>query len=137
MTSPSIGADLPEGCLCGALVSLSPRFKPDSSRRGFAYNFLPPEPLTLSIVKLDGSCFEVKVSRTATVGVLKEAVKDVFTQLNDDKDSNISWSHVWSHFCLSYKGQKLIDDKKYIRFIGIKDDDQLQFVQHLSNLEPD
>ncbi|KAH7546332.1 hypothetical protein FEM48_Zijuj01G0189400 [Ziziphus jujuba var. spinosa] len=121
MTSSRIGTNLPETCLCCAV--LSPRLN-DSSRRHFVYNRLPQEPLRLSIFKLDGSCFEVNVSRTATVAELKEAVKDVFRQLPNETESNISWSHVWSHFCLSFKGQKLIDDKTYIRFLGIRDDDQ-------------
>lgn len=42
----------------------------------------------------------------------------------------LSRSHVWSHFCLSFKGQKLIDDKTYIRFLGIRDDDQVSLHFH-------
>ncbi|KAF2323226.1 hypothetical protein GH714_034238 [Hevea brasiliensis] len=34
-------------------------------------------------------------------------------------------AHVWGHFCLSYEGQKLINDKARIQTFGIKDDDQL------------
>ncbi|KAE7998924.1 hypothetical protein FH972_003417 [Carpinus fangiana] len=42
------------------------------------------------------------------------------------------WSHVWGHFCLCYKGQKLVDDKASVRLFGIKDEDELRFVRHLS-----
>ncbi|XP_042491612.1 uncharacterized protein LOC122071336 [Macadamia integrifolia] len=46
--------------------------------------------------------------------------------------SLLSWSHVWGHFCLSFEGQKLVNDKAYIRSFGIKDGDQLCFIRHLS-----
>ncbi|KAI7985742.1 DNA topoisomerase 2 [Camellia lanceoleosa] len=37
---------------------------------------------------------------------------------------DVGRSHVWGHFCLCYEGQKLINDKDYIRNFGIKDGDQ-------------
>ncbi|XP_065616692.1 uncharacterized protein LOC111988522 isoform X1 [Quercus suber] len=43
------------------------------------YKRLPQEPLNLSILKLDGSCFGVQVGRKATIADLKEAVEEVFT----------------------------------------------------------
>ncbi|EEF35183.1 conserved hypothetical protein [Ricinus communis] len=91
----------------------------------FAYERLPQEQFRLSVLKLNGSFFEVQVSRMATVGELKQAVENVFTHSpEDDMHMNISWWHVWSHFCLCYKGQKLIHDKAYIQSFGIKDGDQ-------------
>ncbi|KAL5547786.1 hypothetical protein UlMin_003017 [Ulmus minor] len=129
-----VGVDFPEGCLCTAAASLSPILLNESvrSRRSFAYRKLPPQLLKLSVLKLDGSVFEVKVSRSVTVAELKEAVEDVFSQLPKHKETDISWSHVWGQFCLSYDGQKLIDDKTYIRLLGIKDGDQLRFIRHSS-----
>ncbi|KAM5547976.1 U11/U12 small nuclear ribonucleoprotein 25 kDa protein-like [Rosa sericea] len=100
-------------------------------KKSFAYHKMPQQPLNLSVIKLDGSTFEVQVPRTATVAKLIEAVKDVFDQSAND-DEMISWSHVWGHFCLCYNGKKLLDYKAYIRVIGIKDGDQLFFVRHLS-----
>ncbi|GLT67803.1 hypothetical protein SLA2020_400860 [Shorea laevis] len=100
--------------------------------KSLAYHRLPQQPLNLSVLKLDGSCFEVVVARTATIAELKEAVEEVFSQLPRDRDINISWSHVWGHFCLCYKGHKLVDDKASVRLFGIKDEDQLCFVRHLS-----
>ncbi|KZV43952.1 hypothetical protein F511_22603 [Dorcoceras hygrometricum] len=38
---------------------------------------------------------------------------------------------VWSHFCLCYQNQKLINDKACIQSYGIRDGDQLHFIQHL------
>ncbi|KAL4654144.1 hypothetical protein ACB092_01G357100 [Castanea dentata] len=90
------------------------------------YQRLPQEPLNLSILKLDGSCFGVQVGRKATIAELKEAVEEVFSG-QFTADGEISWSHVWGHFCLSYQGQKLVDDKAYIRLFGIKDGVQLCF----------
>jgi len=100
--------------------------------KSLAYHRLPQQPLRLSVLKLDGSFFEVVVARTATIAELKEAVEEVFSRFPMDRDINISWSHVWGHFCLCYKGQKLIDDKASVRFFGIKDEDELRFVRHLS-----
>ncbi|KAG2713334.1 hypothetical protein I3760_04G172300 [Carya illinoinensis] len=104
--------------------------------KSFAYRSLPQQPLKLSVHKLDGSCFELFVARTATIAELKEAVEEVFGHISPDdqdrEDVTISWCLVWSHFCLCYKGQKLVDDKAYIRLYGIKDEDQLYFVRHLS-----
>nr|POE81636.1 u11/u12 small nuclear ribonucleoprotein 25 kda protein [Quercus suber] len=89
------------------------------------YKRLPQEPLNLSILKLDGSCFGVQVGRKATIADLKEAVEEVFTG-QFMADGEISWSHVWGHFCLSYQGQKLVDDKAHIRLFGIKDGVQVK-----------
>ncbi|PON99840.1 Ubiquitin-related domain containing protein [Trema orientale] len=117
------GLPLPEGC---------PLLLNDALRRSlFAYHRLPQQLLKLSILKLDGSFFEVQVPKTATVAELKKAVEGLFSQQPEDKEIKISWSHVWGNFCLCYKGQKLINDKAYIRLLGIKDGDQLHFVQHL------
>lgn len=45
---------------------------------------------------------------------------DLTIQISDHR------SHVWGHFCLCYKGQKLLDYKAYIRLFGIKDGDQVE-----------
>ncbi|KAL6221658.1 hypothetical protein ACLB2K_005054 [Fragaria x ananassa] len=111
-----------------SISSISPRLL---IKKSFAYHKMPQQPLNLSVIKLDGSTFDVQVSRMAKVAKLIEAVKDVFDHSAND-DEVISWSHVWGHFCLCYNGKKLLDYKAYIRVIGIKDGDQLRFVRHLS-----
>ncbi|TQE02280.1 hypothetical protein C1H46_012049 [Malus baccata] len=112
-------------------ASLSPRrLLSSSGRKNHAYQKLPQEPLTLFVIKLDGSSFEIQVSKTATVAELNEAVKDVFSQSSIDE--MISWSHVWGNFCLCYEGQKLLDYKALIRPFGIKDGDKIFFVRHAS-----
>ncbi|CAB4272839.1 unnamed protein product [Prunus armeniaca] len=94
-----------------------------------SYKKLPQLPLLkLSVLKLDGSVFEIHVGRTATIAELKQAVEEFFGLL----EGKIPWSLVWGHFCLCYVGQKLTNEKAYIRNFGIKDGDQLQFIRHMS-----
>ncbi|ERN17980.1 hypothetical protein AMTRI_Chr13g122060 [Amborella trichopoda] len=101
-------------------------------RRSFSYAKLPQPRLRLSVLKLDGSSFEVQVEKTALVFELKQAIEEVFSQSPKESHGKISWSHVWGHFCLSYDGYKLVDDKASLRSYGIKDGDQLPFIRHLS-----
>ncbi|KAL3736794.1 hypothetical protein ACJRO7_025689 [Eucalyptus globulus] len=101
--------------------------------RSYTYRRLPRHLLELSILKLDGSVFDVHVERNATVAALKQAIEDVFS--SSPKDGNlgkISWSHVWGHFCLSFDGEKLLNDRAYLKSFKINDGDQLCFVRHLS-----
>ncbi|XP_031484360.1 uncharacterized protein LOC116253596 isoform X1 [Nymphaea colorata] len=103
-------------------------------RKSFSYCKLPQQRqlLKLTVLKLDGTCFDVQVARTASVGELKQAVEDVFNQSPKEDHRKISWSHVWGHFCLCYEGYKLINDKEFLRDFGIRDGDQLNFMRHLS-----
>ncbi|XP_073287274.1 uncharacterized protein [Primulina huaijiensis] len=98
--------------------------------RSFPYRMLPEQQLKLSVLKLDGSCFSFHVGRNATVSRLKMAVEEEFKlSLNDE--GNSLWPLVWSHFCLCYQNQKLINDRACIRSYGIRDGDQLHFIQYL------
>ncbi|KAK9279813.1 hypothetical protein L1049_013495 [Liquidambar formosana] len=99
-------------------------------RKSCSYNKLPPHPLKLSVLKLDGSSFEIEVTKSATVAELKQAVEGVFSHLPKKGPGKISWPHVWGHFCLSYDGQKLVTEDEYIKDYGVKDGDQLQFIRH-------
>ncbi|CAI9786925.1 unnamed protein product [Fraxinus pennsylvanica] len=95
-----------------------------------SYKKLPGQLLQISILKLDGSSFSVYVSKNATVGSLEFAVEEVYDVLPED-EGNILWSLIWSHFCLCYKGQKLINEKACLRSYGIKDGDELRFSRHM------
>ncbi|CAA3030898.1 uncharacterized protein LOC111401794 [Olea europaea var. sylvestris] len=95
-----------------------------------SYKKLPEQLLQISILKLDGSSFNVHVSKNATVGSLELAVEEFYGVLPED-EGNIFWSLIWSHFCLCYKGQKLINEKACLQSYGIKDGDELRFSQHL------
>uniref|UniRef100_A0A0D9VD50 SNRNP25 ubiquitin-like domain-containing protein n=1 Tax=Leersia perrieri TaxID=77586 RepID=A0A0D9VD50_9ORYZ len=101
-------------------------------RTSFSYRRLPEPRLRLTVRKLDDSYFDVQIARSAAVWELKAAIEDIFTDLFDDIDKAISWQHVWSHFCLCFKDEKLTDDKATLRAFGIRDGDELHFAQHLS-----
>ncbi|PON90079.1 Ubiquitin-related domain containing protein [Trema orientale] len=105
----------------------------DSVRSFNSYQKLPQlQYLKLSVLKLDGSAFDVLVVKNATVAELKKGIEQVFSSSSKEAQDNISWSLVWGHFCLCYDGQKLINDKAHVRNYGIKEGDQLQFVRHMS-----
>ncbi|KAJ8751877.1 hypothetical protein K2173_026079 [Erythroxylum novogranatense] len=102
------------------------------ARKSFSYSKLPEVPLKLTVLKLDGSSFEIQVMKSATIAEMKLAVEAVFSHLPRKGPGKISWSQVWGDFCLCYDGQKLITDTHYIKIYGIKDGDKLQFIRHLS-----
>ncbi|XP_042491609.1 U11/U12 small nuclear ribonucleoprotein 25 kDa protein-like [Macadamia integrifolia] len=108
----------------GDFPTFSPLCSDVVSRRSY-YHKLPQLLYKLSILKLDGSSFDVQVARTSSVAEVKEAIEDFFHLSPKDGQDEISWSHVWGHFCLSFEGQKLVNDKAYIRSFGIKDGDQV------------
>ncbi|XP_010454860.1 PREDICTED: uncharacterized protein LOC104736555 [Camelina sativa] len=101
-------------------------------RRTFSYDKLPTEPIRLSVLKLDGSSFDVYVMTSATVGDLKLTIETAFSHVPKKGPSKISWSHVWGHFCLCYGGQKLITDTDCIGSYGMKDGDEVRFKNHVS-----
>ncbi|KAG9456721.1 hypothetical protein H6P81_001229 [Aristolochia fimbriata] len=128
-------------CDEGALFLLEARRSPPLSpkridclpRRSFNYRRLPHDLfLKLTILKLDGSSFDVQVMSTASVLELKQAVEEFFSRSPGEDDDDISWSLVWGHFCLSYKSYKLVNDKDALRTFGVQDGDQLCFARHLS-----
>ncbi|CAL1375030.1 unnamed protein product [Linum trigynum] len=103
-----------------------------SDQGSFSYSKLPARPITLSVLKLDGSCFDIEVKNSATVGELKQAVEAAFSYMPQKGPGKISWPHVWGHFCLGFHGQKLLSEADSISYFGIREGDQLQFIRHLS-----
>ncbi|OWM86725.1 hypothetical protein CDL15_Pgr015761 [Punica granatum] len=80
-----------------SLLSFSPQLMIEGlSRTSFSYHKLPPEPIKLSVLKLDGSSFDVRVMGTATVGELKEAVESAFSHMPKKGPGKISWYILWS-----------------------------------------
>lgn len=102
------------------------------SRKSFSYNKLPPRPLTLTVIKLDGSSFVIEVPKSGTVAQLKQGVEKAFSHLPKKGPGTVSWPHVWGHFCLCYQGQKLLTHSDTIGCYGIQDGDQLHFVRYVS-----
>ncbi|KAM3240766.1 hypothetical protein ACQJBY_054038 [Aegilops geniculata] len=101
-------------------------------RTSFSYHRLPEPPLRLTVRKLDDSYFGVQIARSAAVWELKAAIQGVFIALYNDMENAVTWQHVWSHFCLCFKDEKMTDDRATLRAFGIKDGDELHFAQHLS-----
>ncbi|KAK4854291.1 hypothetical protein QYF36_021714 [Acer negundo] len=128
--SPRVSVDGPR---FSNALSFSSLMMDGLSRKCVSYDKLPEEPINLSVRKLDGSCFDIQVSKTATVGELKLAVEAAFCHMPKKGPGKISWPHVWGHFCLCFEGQKLVTDTDYIKIFYIKDGDQLQFIRHISS----
>ncbi|CAI9755773.1 unnamed protein product [Fraxinus pennsylvanica] len=123
---------VPNGSMSRAF-HYSPMFCVDSiSRKSFSYNKLPQEPHRLTVLKLDGSSFEIQVAKNGTVKELKQAVEAAFSHLPKTGPGRVSWPHVWGQFCLSYNSHKLLNDSSYLGIYKIKDGDQLCFIRHSS-----
>ncbi|RAL52823.1 hypothetical protein DM860_007591 [Cuscuta australis] len=109
-------------------LSCPVQFLCHENSNSFSYTMIPPRPLKLTVLKLDGSSFEIEVPRNGTVADLKKAVEAAFSHL----PCKVSWRHVWGHFCLSHDYEKLLCDTDHIGLHGIRDGDQLEFVRHVS-----
>ncbi|PPD99576.1 hypothetical protein GOBAR_DD03401 [Gossypium barbadense] len=77
---------------------------------------------------------DVEILKMATIADLKLAVEHVFSQMPDQGLGEISWPHVWGHFCLCYDAQKLVSDTDLVVKYGIRDGHQLHFVRHVSSI---
>ncbi|OVA08863.1 hypothetical protein BVC80_8809g8 [Macleaya cordata] len=82
--------------------------------------------MRISIVKMDGTSFDVAVLNSATVKDLKLAIKKKTNEIEQSKmgHRHISWRHVWANFCLAYHNDKLIDDKSVLQDFGIRNSSQ-------------
>ncbi|KAB1211413.1 U11/U12 small nuclear ribonucleoprotein 25 kDa protein [Morella rubra] len=89
--------------------------------------------MRVSVLKLDGSAFDLAVLNTATVKDFKLAIKK---KVNDQEQSqmghrHISWKHVWANFCLSFNKEKLLDENSALQDFGIRNNSQVHFVPHV------
>ncbi|XP_072067565.1 U11/U12 small nuclear ribonucleoprotein 25 kDa protein isoform X4 [Arachis hypogaea] len=87
--------------------------------------------MRLSVLKLDGTSFEVTVMNSATVKDLKLAIKK---KVNDMEQSglghrHISWKHVWANYCLAYHNNKLLHDDDPLQNFGIRNNSQVKGTQ--------
>ncbi|XP_044480266.1 U11/U12 small nuclear ribonucleoprotein 25 kDa protein-like [Mangifera indica] len=88
--------------------------------------------MRISILKLDGTSFDVAVMNSATVKDLKLAIKK---KVNEMEQSNmghrhISWKHIWKNYCLSHQNQKLLDENSALEHFGMRNNSQVQFVAY-------
>ncbi|GFP98245.1 U11/U12 small nuclear ribonucleoprotein 25 kDa protein [Phtheirospermum japonicum] len=91
--------------------------------------------MRVTVLKLDGTSFEVKVMNLATVKDLKLAIKK---KVNDIEESSmghrhISWKQVWSNFCLSCHNEKLLDDNASLQDYGVRNNSQVQFFPYVAS----
>ncbi|OMO87316.1 U11/U12 small nuclear ribonucleoprotein 25 kDa protein-like protein [Corchorus capsularis] len=89
--------------------------------------------MRISILKLDGTSFDVAVMNSATVKDLKLAIKKKVTELEQSKmgHRHISWRHVWSNFCLAHHNEKLLDDQAALQDFGVRNNSQVQFLPYV------
>ncbi|XP_027356497.1 U11/U12 small nuclear ribonucleoprotein 25 kDa protein isoform X2 [Abrus precatorius] len=93
--------------------------------------------MCISVLKLDGTSFDVTVMNSATVKDLKLAIKK---KVNDREQSSmghrhISWKHVWANYCLSYHNNKLLNDDDAIQSFGVRNNSQVHFVPYVTTKE--
>ncbi|MCO5553858.1 hypothetical protein L7F22_007384 [Adiantum nelumboides] len=83
--------------------------------------------MNLLVRRMDDTTFVLAVSKKATLLDVKEAVRQKFQA----DGCEVSWPHVWGHFCLSFRDQKLLDEHAVLYKLGVRDLDELIFVRHL------
>ncbi|KAH7527285.1 hypothetical protein JRO89_XSUnG0039100 [Xanthoceras sorbifolium] len=83
--------------------------------------------MRISVLKLDGTSFDVALMNSATVKDLKLAIKRKVNDMEQSKmgHRHISWKHIWTNFCLSHHNQKLLDDNSVLQDFGIRNNSQV------------
>ncbi|MBA0742189.1 hypothetical protein Gogos_015272 [Gossypium gossypioides] len=89
--------------------------------------------MCISILKLDGTSFDVAVMNSATVKDLKLAIKKKVVELEQSKmgHRHISWRHVWANFCLAHHNEKLLDDGAALQDFGVRNNSQVHFLPYV------
>ncbi|KAG4175699.1 hypothetical protein ERO13_A11G200232v2 [Gossypium hirsutum] len=89
--------------------------------------------MCISILKLDGTSFDVAVMNSATVKDLKLAIKKKVIELEQSKmgHRHISWRHVWANFCLAHHNEKLLDDGAALQDFGVRNNSQVHFLPYV------
>ncbi|KAK1388595.1 U11/U12 small nuclear ribonucleoprotein 25 kDa protein [Heracleum sosnowskyi] len=89
--------------------------------------------MRISVLKMDGTSFDVPVMNTATVKDLKLGIKKKVNESEQSKmgHRHISWKHVWGNFCLSYHNEKLLDDDVGLQDYGIRNNSQVHFIPYV------
>ncbi|KAK5785336.1 U11/U12 small nuclear ribonucleoprotein 25 kDa [Gossypium arboreum] len=89
--------------------------------------------MCISILKLDGTSFDVAVMNSATMKDLKLAIKKKVIELEQSKmgHRHISWRHVWANFCLAHHNEKLLDDGAALQDFGVRNNSQVHFLPYV------
>ncbi|KAM1387809.1 hypothetical protein ACFX2I_016006 [Malus domestica] len=90
--------------------------------------------MRISVLKLDGTSFDVAVMNSSTVKDLKLAIRKKINEMEQSKmgHRHISWKHVRRNFCLSYDNEKLLDDNIPVQHFGIHNHSQVHFVPYIA-----
>ncbi|XP_043808239.1 U11/U12 small nuclear ribonucleoprotein 25 kDa protein isoform X2 [Manihot esculenta] len=82
--------------------------------------------MRISVLKLDGTSFDVAMMNSATVKDLKLAIKKKVIEMEQSKmgHRHISWKHVWENFAISCNNQKLLDDNSALHDFGVRNNSQ-------------
>ncbi|KAK9129350.1 hypothetical protein Sjap_009837 [Stephania japonica] len=90
--------------------------------------------MKISVVKLDGTSFDVAVLNRGTVKDLKLAINKKINEMEQSKMGHrqISWRQVWANFCLAYHNEKLIDERAALQDLGIRNNSQVHFVHYVA-----
>ncbi|KAF5777701.1 putative U11/U12 small nuclear ribonucleoprotein 25kDa protein [Helianthus annuus] len=89
--------------------------------------------MRVSVLKLDGTSFDVAVMNSATVKDLKLAVKKKVNDMEQSKmgHRHISWKHVWRNFCLSHHNEKLLNDDANLQDHDVRNHSQVHFIPYV------
>uniref|UniRef100_A0A0D3G1A4 SNRNP25 ubiquitin-like domain-containing protein n=3 Tax=Oryza TaxID=4527 RepID=A0A0D3G1A4_9ORYZ len=89
--------------------------------------------MRLTVVKLDGTSFDVAMLNTATVKDLKMAIRKKTDEIEQEKmgHRHISWKHIWDNYCLTHQNEKLIDDNSVLSSNGICNNSKVYFSPHV------
>ncbi|KAL1815100.1 hypothetical protein ACET3Z_017674 [Daucus carota] len=115
-----------------AILSDVPK-KPSLSDVETLISFELGSAMRISVLKMDGTSFDVHVMNTATVKDLKLGIKKKVNECEQSEmgHRHISWKHVWGNFCLSYHNEKLLDDDVGLQDYGIRNNSQVHFIPYV------
>ena len=87
--------------------------------------------LTISVIRDDGQVYKVIVERDATVGHLKNRIKDHVNLklVKEGSSCKVNWKYAWKNNYLVYNGQKLKEDKKKLTDYDISNYSQITFIK--------
>ncbi|KAF0890965.1 hypothetical protein E2562_005077 [Oryza meyeriana var. granulata] len=94
--------------------------------------------MRITVVKLDGTSFDVAVLNTATVKDLKMAIRKKINEIEQQQmgHRHISWKHIWDNYCLTHQTEKLIDDNSVLSSHGIRNNSKgIEQHGHIKNKE--
>ncbi|CAL5209600.1 unnamed protein product [Lathyrus oleraceus] len=93
--------------------------------------------MRISVLKLDSTSLDVIVMNTATVKVLKLAIKKKVNYMEQSSmgHRHISWKSVWANYCLSFDNNKLLNDDDALQDLGVRNNSQVHFVPYVMTKE--